>query len=66
VALVANISFVAPGKAHARVIATAQERALGRRTGTYDVVVTDGEGRTLALFTGTSYRIGGPVITDEP
>ena len=59
VALSATITYVAPGREGETLIATAQERARGGRTSTYDIEVTSSEGKTMALFRGTSYRVGG-------
>ncbi len=61
VALHASISFAAPARAGERLVAVAEERARTRRTGTYDVTVTE-SGRTVALFRGTSYRLAETVI----
>lgn len=62
VALNAAISFTAPGRTGQRLVATAQERSHGGRTGIYDVEVRNDVGETIALFRGTSYRLGGTVI----
>jgi len=62
VALNAAISFTAPGRAEQRLVATAQERSKAGRTGIYDVEVQSEGGETIALFRGTSYRVGGTVI----
>ncbi len=45
VALNAAISFTAPGRAGQRLVATAQERSHGGRTGIYDVEVRNDVGR---------------------
>ena len=58
----ATISYVAPGRAGQRLTAVARERHRTGRTGVYDVEVTGESGETLALFRGTSYEIGGPII----
>ncbi|MBD5606261.1 MAG: hydroxyphenylacetyl-CoA thioesterase PaaI [Candidatus Eremiobacteraeota bacterium] len=60
VALQCSISFTAPGRVGERVEAVARERALGGRTGTYDVEVVGPSG-PIALFRGVSYRIAGTV-----
>jgi len=62
VALQCAISYVAPARAGERLIATAQERALGGRTGTYDVEVQRADGTVLAFFRGTSYRVNASVM----
>ena len=62
VALQCSISFAGPTPLGARLVATARERALGGRTGTYDVEVTDESGKVLAFFRGTSYRIAATIV----
>ena len=59
VALNGAITYVAPGREGETLVATARERARGGRTSTYDIEVTSLEGKTLALFRGTSYRVSG-------
>jgi acyl-CoA thioesterase len=69
VAAGARIEFVAPGNLGDRLSATARQVVQGGRTGVYDVVVTNQQGRQLALFRGNSHRIGGALvdeITGEP
>jgi acyl-CoA thioesterase len=63
VALGAEITFVAPARAGEVLVATARERSRAGRTGVYDVEVTNGAGRLVALFRGTSYETRGEVIT---
>lgn len=57
-----TIDFLAPGYAGDVLTADCEERSLSGRTGVYDVVVTNQEGRRVALFRGRSYRIKGQVI----
>ena len=64
VAAGARIEFLAPGRLGDRLTATAVQVSQGRRTGVYDVEVTNQEGRTLALFRGNSHRIGGVLVDD--
>ena len=59
-----SIEFVAPVHFGDALTATAEERSLSGRTGTYDVTVTNQHGRTVALFRGKSYRVKGQVIPD--
>ena len=61
VALQCSISFAAPARLGERIEAVARERALGGRTGTYDVEVSGPNG-TIALFRGVSYRVSGTVF----
>ena len=62
VAAGARIEFLAPGKLGDRLTAVARQVSQGGRTGVYDVVVTNQEGRKLALFRGNSHRIGGALV----
>lgn len=59
-----SIEYVAPVYVDDVLTATAEERALSGRTGTYDIAVTNQHGRTVALFRGKSYRVKGQVIPD--
>ncbi len=61
-ALQCSISFAGPSPLGARLVATARERALGGRTGTYDVEVANESGTILAFFRGTSYRVSAKVL----
>ena len=53
-----SISHVRPVKAGDILTATARELSLTGRLGIYEVTVSDGEGRTVALFKGTVFRTG--------
>jgi acyl-CoA thioesterase len=57
-----TIDYLAPGRAGDVLVAEAVERALSGKTGVYDVVVTDQEGRKVALFRGKSHRVAGHVV----
>lgn len=57
-----TIDFVAPAFEGDVLTAMAQERSLAGRTGVYDVVVTNQDGKSLALFRGRSYRIKGQIV----
>jgi acyl-CoA thioesterase len=57
-----TIEYLAPGRAGDMLHAEALERALAGKSGVYDVVVTDGDGRTLALFRGKSHRVAGTLV----
>lgn len=59
VAAGAQIEFLAPPMAGDVLFAEARELHLGGRTGFYDVVVTDQNGRRVAVFRGRSASIGG-------
>ncbi len=61
VALNATISYmkaVPPGEV---ISASAEEVALGRKTGTYLITVTDAAGEKVALFQGMVYRKGDAI-----
>ncbi|KPD28038.1 MULTISPECIES: hydroxyphenylacetyl-CoA thioesterase PaaI [Thermus] len=58
VALSCRMDYFRPLSAGARVEARAQEVNLSRRTATYRVEVVS-EGKLVALFTGTVFRLGG-------
>ena len=57
-----TIDYLAPGRAGDVLVAEAVEQALAGKTGVYDVVVTDQDGRKVALFRGTSHRVAGHVV----
>lgn len=58
----ASIEFVAPGKLGDILTASGEERHAAGRTGVYDIRVANQDGRTVALFRGKSFRIGGHVV----
>ncbi len=62
VASACHIDFLAPAREGEVLEAEAIERSLAGRTGVYDITVRVQGGRTVALFRGKSYRIGGEVI----
>lgn len=57
-----TIDYLAPGRAGDVLVAEAVEQALAGKTGVYDVVVTDADGRRIALFRGKSHRVAGHVV----
>jgi acyl-CoA thioesterase len=57
-----TIDYLAPGREGDVLCAEAVEQALAGKTGVYDIVVTNQEGRKLALFRGKSHRVSGHVI----
>ena len=63
-----DIDFVAPAKLDDVLIAEAQERHLGGRSGVYDVTVTrEADGAKIALFRGRSHALRGhnvPALED--
>ncbi len=63
-----TIDYLAPGRAGDVLTAEAVEQALIGKTGVYDIAVTNGEGRTVALFRGKSHRVPGVLVelNEEP
>ncbi|MGH9243657.1 MAG: hydroxyphenylacetyl-CoA thioesterase PaaI [Acidimicrobiales bacterium] len=61
VAAAASIEFLATVGVGAVLVAEAERRHEGRRTGVYDITVTEADGARVALFRGRSHRIGGSV-----
>jgi acyl-CoA thioesterase len=59
-----TIDYLAPGRVGDVLVAEAVEQALAGKTGVYDVVVTDQDGRKVALFRGKSHRVAGHVVPD--
>jgi len=57
-----TIDYLAPGRAGDVLVAEAVEQALAGKTGVYDVVVADQDGRKVALFRGKSHRVAGHVV----
>jgi len=64
VAAGARIEFLAPGKLGDVLTAQGNVVTQGKRSGVYDVSVTNQDGKLLALFRGNSARIGGS-LADE-
>jgi acyl-CoA thioesterase len=61
----ATIEFLAPGKLGDVLTAVGEERHLAGKTGVYDIRVTNQDGRSVALFRGKSFRIGGHIVDPE-
>ena len=53
-----TINFIRPGKTGNVLTANAEEIILKRRTGIYDITVSDENSKVIAYFRGNSYRIG--------
>lgn len=60
-----TIDYLSPGRPGDVLVADATEQALAGKTGVYDVVVSDQDGRTIALFRGKSHRVAGHVALIE-
>lgn len=56
-----SIDYLAPGREGDLLTAEAVEQALSGKTGVYDIVVTNQDGRKIALFRGKSHRVSGHV-----
>lgn len=57
-----TITYVAPGRLGMRLVAVAQERQRGERSGIYDVTVRDEAGTVIAEFRGHSRTLPGSLI----
>ena len=66
VAAGASIEFIRSATVGDELTAKCDERHRGRTTGTYDVTVTNSEGKTIALFRGRSHEVAGPVLPELP
>lgn len=63
VAAAASIDFLAPAQAHDELTAEARELWRSKRSGIYEVEVSNQRGETVALFRGRSHCKGGPLIS---
>ncbi|MEK0427567.1 MAG: hydroxyphenylacetyl-CoA thioesterase PaaI [Pseudomonadota bacterium] len=57
-----TIEFLTPAFEGERLQAEAIEQSRGGKTGIYDVVVTNPEGRKIALMRGKSHQLKGAVV----
>ncbi|MGB3288081.1 MAG: hydroxyphenylacetyl-CoA thioesterase PaaI [Burkholderiaceae bacterium] len=57
-----TIDYLAPGFEGDVLTAQATECSLAGRTGVYDVLVSNQDGKRIAIFRGRSYRIKGQVV----
>jgi acyl-CoA thioesterase len=64
VAAGATIDFLAPARNGDRLSATATELWRSKRTGLYEITVTNQEGAVIAHFRGRSHQIKGQVLPD--
>ncbi len=60
-----QITFLSPGRKGERLTAVAAEAAKTGRSGVYDIIVTGGDGRKVALFRGLSRIIKGQHFEEE-
>ncbi|EED36238.1 phenylacetic acid degradation protein PaaD [Luminiphilus syltensis NOR5-1B] len=59
----ARIEFIRPAQLGDHLSAVATQIHQGRRTGVYDVSVTNSDGGVVAVFRGNSATIGGELVT---
>ena len=62
VAAAASIDFLAPAQAQDALTAEARELWRSKRSGIYEVKVSNQRGETVALFRGRSHCKGGPLV----
>lgn len=63
VAAAASIEFLKSANVGDRLTADARERQRGRRSGIYDVSVTNAAGEEIAVFRGRSASLGRPLLS---
>ncbi|WP_114416905.1 hydroxyphenylacetyl-CoA thioesterase PaaI [Marinospirillum perlucidum] len=56
-----SIEYLRPGRLGDCLTATAEERSRGRKTGVYDITITNQDNKVLALFRGKAHQIEGSV-----
>ena len=62
VAAAASIDFLASAHLHDELTAEARELWRSKRTGIYEICVSNQRGETVALFRGRSHCIGGEIL----
>lgn len=62
VAAAASIDFLAPARTDDELTAQARELWRSRRSGIYEIVVSNQRGEPIALFRGRSYITGGEIV----
>lgn len=65
VAAGARIDYISPAKLGDKLTAVAMQVSQGRRTGVYDVEVTNQDAKPIAIFRGNAYRIGTKLVEEE-
>ena len=63
-AINANIDFLRPATLGETLVAEASEGNRTRKTGMYDVTITNESGKRICHFRGRTYGVGGSVIRD--
>jgi acyl-CoA thioesterase len=61
-----SIEFLAPAFEGEVLTASAVEQSKSGKTGIYDVVVTNADGKKIALMRGKSHQLKGEVIPTQP
>ena len=64
VAAAASIDFLAPVRMHDELTAEARELWRSKRSGIYEIVVSNQRGEQVALFRGRSHSTGGQIVPD--
>lgn len=59
-----TVTYLSPARPGEPLTATCTETARSGRSGIYDVTVTGGDGRTVALLRGLSRSLGTPLFSD--
>ena len=62
VAAAASIDFLAPAHVHDELTAEARELWRSKRSGIYEISVSNQRGETIALFRGRSHCTGGQLV----
>jgi acyl-CoA thioesterase len=65
VAAAAAIDFLAPATVHDELTAEARELWRSKRSGIYEISVSNQRGETIALFRGRSHCIGGQLVAEQ-
>jgi acyl-CoA thioesterase len=63
VAAAASIDFLASARVNDELTAEARELWRSKRSGIYEISVSNQRGETIALFRGRSHCIGGPIAS---
>jgi len=64
VAAAASIDFLAPARVNDELTAQARELWRSKRSGIYEIVVSNQHGEAVALFRGRSHCTGAPIVPD--
>lgn len=60
-----SIDFIRPGFSGDRLTACAEVRHQGKKTGLYDVEITNQDGKTVAWFRGRAHRLGHTLLEQQ-